>query len=396
MMDRRIAAPILILSLALVLAMAIFLTRPEVETTPPEAMTPLIRVAVAEPGPVQLELRAHGTVAPRTESELVAQVSGEVIWVSPNLAPGGFFEEGEVLVRLDPRDYEAAVKAARAGIARAESQRHRARKERDRQARLAEQSAVSQARIDDTENDLRDAEAGLTEARVRLDQAERDLSRSELHAAYAGRVREEGVDIGQFVARGETLASLYATDYAEVRLPVQDRDLAYLDLPPSYVGLPAGAGQESPELVLRADFVGTEQEWRGRLVRTEGQIDPRSRTVTVVARVDDPYGRASQTPKVPLAIGLFVEAEIRGRKLADAVVLPRSALREDGTVFVVDAEGHLQTRRVNVVRAERDRLVIGGGLEKGERVCISPLRGAVAGMSVRVVPTETSLAGPTP
>ena len=299
-------------------------------------------------------------------------------------------------MRIDPRDYQAAVEGARAGIARAESQLHRARKERDRQARLAAQSAVSQARIDDAENELRDAEAGLTEARVRLDQAQRDLERSELHAAYAGRVREEHVDIGQFVTRGEQLASLYATDYAEVRLPIQDRDLAYLDLPPSYVGRPAGPEPVSPHVTLRAEFVGTWQEWQGRLVRTEGAIDPRSRTVTVVARVDDPYGRTSETPRVPLAIGLFVEAQISGLRLPDAIVLPRSALRDDGSVFVVDADGRLQARRVTVVRAERERLIIGAGLEPGERVCISPLRGAVAGMSVRVAPLDTSLAGSIP
>ena len=395
MMDRRASVPISILSGALALSTLIYVTRPEVVTEVPETTTPLIRVVVVEPGPVQLELRAHGTVAPRTESELVAQVSGEVVWVSPNLAPGGFFEVGEVLVRLDPRDYSAAVDTARAGIERAESQRHRVRKERDRQARLAEQSAVSQARIDDVENELRDAEAGLTEARVRLDQAERNLSRSELHAAYAGRVRDEQVDIGQFVDRGETLARLYATDSAEVRLSVPDRDLAYLDLPASYLGLPAAEGQLSPEVTLRADFVGTQQVWQGRLVRTEGEIDPRSRTVTVVARVDDPYGRAGDTGSVPLAIGLFVEAEIRGLRLPDAVVLPPSALREDGSVFVVDDDGRLQAREIEVLRAERDRLVITGGLEKGERVCISPLRGALAGMSVRVAPDKTSLAGPT-
>jgi RND family efflux transporter MFP subunit len=395
-LERRAALPILILAVAVGLAAALFLTRPAVVTEEPEVLAPLVRVVVVEPGPVDLVLLAHGTVTPRTESELVAQVAGEVVWVSPALVRGGFFEAGAPLVRLDRRDYDAAVESARAGVARAESQYHRVRKAHERQARLAERSAVSEARIDDAENELRDADAGLREARVRLDQAQRDLSRCELHAAYAGRVRDEDVDIGQFVARGQTLASLYATDYAEVRLPIQDRDLAYLDLPASYLGLPTEAGHESPEVTLRADFMGSEQVWQGRLVRTEGEIDPRSRTVTVVARVDDPYGRASQTPKVPLGIGLFVEAEIRGLHLSDAVVLPRSALRKDGGVFVVDAENRLQVRSVKVLRAERERLVISAGLAKGERVCISPLRGAVPGMSVRVAPAQTVPAEPTP
>ena len=398
-MSRRALVPIMILAGGVAVASLLMLTRPQVEITEPPTLAPLVRVAVAEPRPVKLELRAHGTVMPRTESELVAQVAGEVVWVAPSLARGGFFEAGDPLVRIDPRDYEAAVEGARAGIARAKSQRQRASTERDRQKQLAKHSAVSQSRIDDTENELRAAEASVREARVRLDQAKRDLSRTELRAVYAGRVRDEQVDIGQYVARGDKLARLYATDYAEVRLPVPDRDLAYLDLPPSYAGLPLAVEDASPEVILRANFIGADHEWRGRLVRTEGEIDPRSRTVTLVARVDDPYGHKSETPQVPLAIGLFVEAEISGLELPNAFVLPRAALREGGLVFVVDREGRLRARKVEVVRSERDRLVIGSGLEKGELVCVSHLPGAVDGMAVRIDPQTapgTSVAGALP
>lgn len=396
-MSPRAVVPIAILAGGVAVAFLLMLTRPQVETAQPHSLAPLVRVTVVEPRSVKLELRAHGTVIPRTESELVAQLAGEVVWVAPSLAPGGFFNAGEPLVRIDPRDYQAAVEGARAGIARARSQRQRASTERDRQRQLAEHSAVSQSRMDDTENDLRAADASLREARVRLEQAQRNLSRTELRAVYAGRVRDEQVDIGQFVARGDKLASLYATDYAEVRLPVPDRDLAYLDLPPSYAGLPLAAIEDaSPEVILRANFIGADHEWRGRLVRTEGEIDPRSRTVTVVARVDDPYGHHSETPQVPLAIGLFVEAEISGVELSDAVLLPRAALREGGVVFVVDSESRLRAREVDVVRSERDRLVIGSGLEQGELVCVSPLPGAVDGMAVRVDPPATSVAGALP
>jgi multidrug efflux pump subunit AcrA (membrane-fusion protein) len=202
-------------------------------------------------------------------------------------------------------------------------------------------------------------------------------------------VREERVDVGQFVARGAPLVTLYAVDYAEVRLPVPDRELSYLDLPLAFTD---PAGREGPLVELGAEFAGRAHTWQGRIVRTEGEIDPRSRTVNVVARVEDPYGRASAERGVPLAVGLFVEAAIQGREVSDAVVLPRTALRDSQQVIVVDDESRLRFRRVDVLRVQGDEVVIGEGLSTGERVCISPLVAPVEGMSVRVEDDPPALA----
>jgi RND family efflux transporter MFP subunit len=237
---------------------------------------------------------------------------------------------------------------------------------------------------------LRVTVAGLREARARESRAARDLARTELHAPYEGRVRSESVDVGQFVQRGAPIARLYAVDFAEIRLPLPDRELAYLDVP-----LAGETGSEAPairpQVGLAAEFAGERHVWNGEIVRTEGELDPLSRMVHVVARVADPYGRTSRVG-APLAVGLFVEATIAGRQVQGAFVLPRSALREGDQVYVVDEEDRLRLRDVVVMRAERDRVVIAGGLVAGDRVCVSPMGAVVDGMRVRILDDESALA----
>ncbi len=376
----KVWLPIAFLALGGMGAVLVAVTRPEARPQRAEVVAPLVRTVRVATETVQYRVSANGTVMPRTQSDLVPQVEGEVIWVSPSLASGGFFAAGEPLVRIDARDYEAALESARASVTRTRSELARARTEQNRQRELAQRSVASQAKIDDAENAFRVAEAQLREARAALERAERDVERTELRASYEGRVRSESVDVGQFVNRGTSIAQLYAVDFAEVPLPIPDRELAYLDL---QLGAPGPEAASGAPVVLRAVFAGREQTWRGRVVRTEGEIDPRSRAVNVVVRVEQPY---AEDP--PLAVGLFVSAEILGRQLENAIVLPRAALREgqDGDqVLVVDDEDRIRFRTVEVLRAQRGRVVLGSGLAAGERVAVSPLATAVEGMKVRVV-----------
>ena len=378
-------APLAILLGGALIAAALVLTAPRVEPLAPERVAPLVRALEIEPRALQLSVHTHGTVVPRTESDLVPEVSARVTWISPALVSGGFFAQGEPLLRLDARDYQAALEQARARLARAESEERRAAKDLARQRGLAERLVSSDAQLDDAENDAGVGEASVREARAALSRAERDLERTEIPAPYDGRVRSESVDVGQFVSRGAPVATLYAVDYAEVRLPVPDEELAFIELPLLYVDDPR---QEGPEVILRARFAGAEHEWRGRVVRTEGELDPRSRMVNVVARVPNPYARDGGRP--PLSVGLFVSGEILGDWIEAAIILPRTALRDGRKVFVIDAEGRLRSRPVEVLRDAGDEVVVSGGLEAGEVVCISTLEGAIEGMRVRIAgETET-------
>jgi RND family efflux transporter MFP subunit len=386
----KLLVPLALLALGAAGAALVIATGPQVEAKAPTVVSPLVRVAEVRLVDLPLEVTTHGTVAPRTESALVPEVAGRVIEVSPALVSGGFFGAGDLLLRIDPRDYEVALERARAAVARAKSEHSRARRELRRQQELAKHAVASEAQLDVASNAAEAAAAALREAVAAHEQAERDLGRTELRAPFDGRVREEKVDVGQFVNRGVSVGTLYAVDFAEVRLPVPDDELAYLELPLVWPGeLPPGEG---PEVRLVARFGGEEHEWLGRVVRTEGEIDPRSRMVHVIARVEDPYGRHGAGSRPPLAVGLFVQAHIRGKLARGVAVLPRAALR-GSQVLVVDAEGRLRLRDVDVLRAQRDEVVIRAGLAEGERVNLSPLDTVVDGMPVRVAPLASVAAG---
>ncbi len=407
-MKRTLLIPLAILSIGGTLVALLWITRPVVAPKPIAVDAPLIRVQTLEKKKLKLIVEAQGTVVPRTQSELRSQVSGEVVWVSPSLVPGGFFERGDLLLRIDSIDYEANLESARAVLARAQSEAGRASKERDRQQRLADRSVASESRIDDAENAAHISEAILRQALAEVGRAERDLERTQIFAPYSGRVRSELVDPGQFVGRGESLARIYAVDYAEVRLPLPDRELRYLEIPLDYREFNGGQGEvpsaegsgefNPPELAgapvkLRAQFAGLDTEWTGRVVRTEGEIDPRSRMVTLVARVEDPYGRMEKSGRPPLAVGLFVEAEIEGRVLPEALVIPRSALSGQSRVLVLSADNRIHFRPIKILRPEREFVVVESGLAEGERIAISPLPGAIDGMRVSVAEDTTPPAG---
>lgn len=352
-------------------------TGPTLDPKPVAPLAPLVRVMTVNPQSVEMNTSTHGTIAPRTESDLTPEVSGRVTDISASLVSGGFFKKGEVLVTVEPLDYLLALEQAKAGLARAESELDNAQKSNVRQADLGKKNLTSDSSMDDALNRLRVAQATLQEAQARLAKAERDLERTQLVAPYDGRVRTKQVDVGQFVNRGTPVARIYATDYVEVRLPIKDEELQFLDVP-----LANSLNESSATVTLSSVFGGARHEWQGEVVRTEGEIDPQTRMVNVVAKVLSPYEANSEKP--PLAVGLFVGAKIDGKRFDDIIVLPREALRGTSQVYVVDAENRLQFRNVKVLREVNDQIYIESGLRAGERVCISPLETALDGMPVRI------------
>jgi RND family efflux transporter MFP subunit len=379
----RILVPLAVLAFGGVTTVGLVTATPKLDTRKPQHRSPLVRVVEATPAAVELHVHTQGTVVPRTESDLVAEVSGRIIAVSPSLASGGFLEPNEVLVTIDPSDYEIALERARASLARAESQVELARTALSRQGRLSKRSVGSSADLDSAKNAEHVAEADLREARADLVQAERNLERTRIRVPFAGRVREKKVDIGQYVNRGTPVARVYAVEYAEVRLPIPDRDAAFVDLPIDY----RNDEDEStgPKVLLRARFAGRDYSWHGRIVRTEGELDPKTRMIHAVARVEDPYGRGDDPERPPLAVGLFVQAEIEGLRREGMIELPRSALRGRDQVAIVDPDSRIELRQVQVLRSDRSRVFVSSGIAANERVVSGPLALAVDGMLVRVV-----------
>ena len=383
---RMILLPIAILILGLVGTLALVRSRPPVETQPVEVLAPLVRVVEIEQRSVSLDVTAQGTVLPRTETTLMAQVAGEIVAVAPSFETGGFFRRGEVMVSLDRRDHEIALERAEARVAQ-------------NQLRVVLERAESQVAAEDwrdlgqgeadplvlREPQLAEAEAAVAAAEADVKKARLDLERTRIRAPFDGRVRTKHVDLGQFVVPGQAIAGVHAIDYAEVRLPVPDDELAFVDLPFGFSDGPDGAG---PPVQISARFAGRRHAWQGSIVRTEGELDATSRMLHLVARVEGPYRRGDDPERPPLAVGLFVDATIAGRTLADAVLLPRSALHEAGQVLVVDEDNRLRLRDVDVARVDSETMVLSGGLKEGERVCVSQLDVVVDGMEVRTVAAE--------
>jgi RND family efflux transporter MFP subunit len=373
----KIAAPIVVVAFALCVTAVMFAMRRGAPSERPEPVVPLVEVVRVAPETVRLWVAAQGTVEPRTESDLVAEVAGRIVEVSRQLASGGFFDAGDTLVRIDPRDYQVALDGARAALARAESQLDLMTATLERQRSMRERGISSQARLDDAIHAQANARASVREARVAVRRAELDLERTRVRAPFDGRVRTKHVDLGQFVNRGEPVARVYSVDFAEVRLPVRDADLAHLELP-------EGPDEDGPVVHLTATVAGEPREWLGRIVRSEGARDERTRMLTLVAVVEDPYVRDGGPDRAALPIGIFVDARIEGREVAGVYEVPRSALRRDDRVYVVDAEGTLRIRPVAVVRADREAAWLRDGLAPGDRVVVSPLQVATDGMAVRV------------
>jgi len=366
-----------VLFVSAVMAYGIVISAPSPVQVEPEEVATTIRVQTITSQPVRLKVRSQGNVEPLTESPLIPEVSGKVKWISPKLVAGGYVEADEVLLHIDDRDYQSLVARSDAALARASAEDELAGFELSRLQELVKRQLTSQSTLEGALRGQRIASATLAEARVNLTQARRDLQRTKIRAPYNGLVRSTQVDQGQFVARGATLASIYSADTVEVRLPLADRQLAFLNLPLGQRG--AIVPTEQADVTLSTHYGGQFYEWPGKLVRTEAEIDARSRMVNAVVRVDN--DRSADQP--PLPIGLFVHAEIAGREFDDIVVLPRAAIRNQTQVLVVDDDNRLRYRDVELLRFDRDQVFINAGLQDGEMVNLSPIQTVIDGMRVR-------------
>lgn len=374
-----------VLLFAVIVAYGLVVTAPQPVQVEPEEIATSIRVVEVQRERIQLVVTSQGSVVPHTESELIPEVNGRVQWMSPNLVTGGYFARDEVLLRIDDRDYRSTVARSQATLTRARAEEELARYELARMEELVKKKLTSQSNLEAVQRNHRISRAVLQDAKIALEQARRDLGRTEIRAPYDGLVRTERVDLGQYVSRGQSIASIYASQSVEIRLPVADRQLAYLDLPLGYRG--ELTEELSPDVVLFTDYGGNHYEWRGKLVRTEAEIDSKSRMVTAVVRVEN--NEDHDQPALP--VGLFVNAKIMGRWVDNIITLPRAALRNQNQVLIVDSDNRLRFRTVEVMRFANDEVLISEGLDDGSVVNVSPIQTVIDGM--RVEPVKTTASG---
>ncbi|WP_229333602.1 efflux RND transporter periplasmic adaptor subunit [Glaciecola sp. MH2013] len=385
---KKILTPVVVLLICAALVYFIVDNPPETQRRPASTGPQItVNTLTIEPIDYQVMLTSFGTVLPRTQSTLVAQVSGQIMKVSDQFRDGSFFEKGDPLVWLDERDYLAEVKIAQANVLSGE------------QALLEEKARGEQALLDwqrlgdgSKPNalvlrtpQLEAAKAVLLSAQAQLQKAELALERTTIRAPYAGRILNTDADVGQVVNNNSQLASIYAIDVVEVRLPINNGDLALIDLPKEYRG--NKVIDANTQVFLTSDLIG-KQNKQAKIVRTEGAINSDSQQLYVVAQIEDPYGDAD-TSNMPLKIGQYVSADIVGKTLTNAIVIPNSAIYQGTYVYTV-VDNALLRKDVSIAWQNASQSIINGGLEPGESLVLTTLGQVSSGTRVQVQNTQAS------
>ncbi len=383
---KNLLAPMLVLLIGAAIAWYFMTGKPKPKPRPvSEPVAQRVEVLQAKPGSHRLAVITQGSIAPRREIDLVAQVAGSVQAVAGDFAAGGFVAAGETLVQVEREDYEIALLRARAVVADA-VQNLATIKGQARQARR-EWRDVGNAEANDLflkKPQVASAEAQVAAAKADVRKAQLDLERTKISAPFAGRIREKLVDIGQYVTPGLPVARVYATDVVEVRLPLTDRQVALLDLP-----LDSRSKSASPRVpaTLTAVFGGKRWQWQAYVTRTEASIDLQTRVMYAVAEVPEPYAEQANSQRPPLVIGQFVEAELGGKELEDVIILPREALRPGNVIWLAEDE-KLAIATVDVLQITAQQVALRGDFDAPLNVIVSPLALAVEGMPIAPTPAD--------
>jgi RND family efflux transporter MFP subunit len=378
--------PVIVILAAVAATMAMGSLKPEPEEKEEQLKAIPVLTARADRQDVTLHVRTQGDVQPRTEIGIVPQVNGRISYMSPKFIDGGRFAKGDLLVRIDPREFELRVIQARAELAQAETGLEREKSEsliarRDWED-IGRQDAPSALTL--RKPQMAEARANLEASKARLAEAQLQLSRTALYAPFTGRVTRRLIDGGEFITAGTRLGEVYAADIMDVRLPLTHEQLRRTGLKMGYEAPKSGG----VKVMLSADVGGQYSQWPAQIIRTDSRFDGENRVLFVYAEVKDPF-----KAETPLAPGLFVDAKIDGQTLKDMIIVPRAALRGADKIYLANADETLTIQTVDVISTDREQAVISGGLSADDLVITSPIRGVANGMKIdlvdRIAPRST-------
>jgi RND family efflux transporter MFP subunit len=389
----QILLVLIILTIAFAIAALLFLTRKAPAKEEKKVVTPLVRVQKVYQQDIQMVVQGYGTVQPKVQAEVVPQVSGKVVAINPDFKDGGFIEGGKALITIDPRDYELAVQRAQADVARAEVELDIERAEAEVSRQEWEQlnpGTEPPSPLVVREPQIRQAQMRLEAAKATLATAELNLERTKVTLPFDGRVVSETVDLGQYVNTGQSIGKVYSIEAVEIEVPLEDRELAWFDVPANPVSINGGDSIKTGSIAeVRAHFAGGNHIWQGRVVRTTGEIDKTSRLVSVVVEVPEPFEGANGRP--PLVPGMFVEVIIKGKILENTISVPRHAIHNGNQVWVV-LDGRLHIEELQIVRQDKDYIYTVSRIEDGAVIVVSPLDIVTNRMKIRTE-LETPVAG---
>ena len=378
-MTKRILCAFLFIGVTIVLIAGMILSKKEPPKKKPVVQATIVETKVVNEEPIQFIVESQGPVKPVINTTLVAEVSGRITDMSEKFRVGSFVKQGDVLFEIDSANYIASTRSAEANLAQAKAAYQ------DAQART-EQARKDWKKIGRGEPSdlvlkipqLNQAKAAVQSAEAALYRARQDLERTKVKANFDALIKTKNVGLGQYVNTGSQVATLYGTDTAEVRLPIPDQQLAYLNLP--------NQGQEEtyPDVRLTGIFAGEEKEWFGKLVRTEGVVEESNRLTYLVAQIDDPYGlEETESRKTSLRFGTFVKAEIAGQERDGLISLPRQALYYNKQVLALVNENEIKLVDVELARTESNTIYISNGLDDGQEIIITPVQNPANGMKVK-------------
>jgi RND family efflux transporter MFP subunit len=361
---------VLVLGAGVFAAVRFVQTRPKPPQRPPAAISPLVEVMTAQAGPETVVVRAMGTVTPSRQTFIRPEVSGVVRMVSPDFQPGATVTAGAPLLRLESEDFRLAVNARQADLdsARAALDLELGyQKVARHELELLQKSGkpLEDADLALRKPQLAQARAKVLQAETALDQARLDLKRTTVAAPFTALVLDKQVEVGSRVGPTDTLATLVdASEYwVETTLPV-DR-LPWVSLP--------GKGEPGSAVLVRSQASGAERQ--GRILRLRGDLEDQGRLARLLVSLPRPL----EASPAPILLGEYVRLDIQGRRLDQVVSLPRSALRENDTVWAVQ-NGTLDIRPVSVAWRDTETVLVDKGLSSGDTVVTSQLGTPIQGM----------------
>ena len=367
-------SPLIIISVSIIIFILMIRLRPEAKFEEPKIIPQLVETMVAYPSEVGAKISSQGTIRPEHEIFVTSELSGKVTWVSKNFLDGAGFKIGDTLMKIEKRDYELALIST-------ESSLFQARLALEREEAEANLASIEWKRVGKgdassltlREPQLAQARAVLAAAEAAYEQSKRNLERTSIIAPFDGRVRKKMVDLGTNLIPGSRLADIYATASFEIRLPIADKDIPFIGIPLDGTSIdPANR----PEVRLSTSYGGDELNTKGSIVRSQSEINPKTRMISVIATI--PISNANSGFKV----GMFVNAEINGLSFPGITVVPRSAVKDNMIWVVIDEK--LRRKSVEVIRFEKDFAFISDGLNKNDRILITRLSSYVDGMPVRL------------
>lgn len=380
---KKVLPPVLVFVASIFIVNALVAAKPTPEKKPKEqrAVSLFVDEVVAQTG--KLKVMTQGEVKPQTEIDLTAQVSGQIVSVSENFTEGSQFTAGMQLIKIDDADYKLAVIRAQAQVASAKVavEKELANSKIKKQQWKHKNPKVKPSDYALNIPQIAQARAQLKSAQADLKAAELNLSRTEVKAPFDGRVQYENIAIGQYVTPATVLGHVFSTKVVEVRLPLTDSQLTELNLPMGFV-----AQQDNAPIVnFTANLGNNVLQWQGRIMRTNAAVDNKTRMIYATAEIPNPYANTS----APMAVGLYVNAEIQSHTDQNTLVFPRLALHNKNKVYVINDANKLEIRTVQVVSTSKDFVHVAKGVVAGEKVVTSTVPVVVEGMNVIALSRET-------